>query len=232
MYLVSNRKPSKTILHWLQRGERLSNYIGYLYYLYGLRGLFISNYNVVSHSPVFAHNQNLWIVNAVKSGIRTAQMKSILEQLEAVLSHCSQVLVVRFDIGIPTYTDDNDVITCLIQKLATYIKNNYEIERVGYHWAREIERAKKQHYHCVMMLDANKIRHPSKLNEFIIKLATKHNLRPWIPEHCYYKFKRNDHNEKQSAIFRMSYLAKGRGKGKKPAQVKNYASSRIKPKIT
>lgn len=194
--------------------------------------MLISNYNIVSHSPVYSHNQNLWLVNAVESGIRTAQMKAILDQLEAVLSHYSQVLVVRFDISIPTYTDDNDVNTSLIKKLTTYIKNTYKMAHVGYHWTREIERSKKQHYHCVVMLDANKIRHPSKLNEFIINLAKKLNLRAWIPEYCYYRLKRNDHNEKQNAIFRMSYLAKGRGKGIKPAQVKNYASSRIKPKIT
>ena len=100
----------------------------------------------------------------------------------------------------------------------------------GYHWTREQERAKKQHYHVVVILDANKVSYPSKINEFILEMGNTLAMRPWIPENCFYRFKRNEHDKKQGAIWRMSYLAKARGKGYKPPQTKNHASSRVKPK--
>lgn len=190
----------------------------------------MANYQYVSYSPVFHHGDNLWQVNAVKSGIYTHQMKSMLDQLEAVLTHYSQTLVLRFDIRLHYYSDDNKVITGIFERLLRFIKSTYKIKHVGYHWVREQEKSKQQHYHCVLILDANKIGYPYKLNEFIIEMGNTHNVAPWIPKNCYYRFKRNQTDIKQGAIWRISYLAKSRGKGYKPTQVKNYSSSRVKIK--
>ncbi len=189
------------------------------------------NYQYVSHSPVIEYDGNLWQVNSQPSGIYTAQMKSILNQLEAVLSHCSQVMVLRFDVGIPYQTDDNRFILSVLDQLKKFLKVNYQMSIYGYHWTREQEKVKKQHYHVALILDANVIRHPSKLNRYILDMAKTLNIRPWIPENCFYRFKRNEHDKKQGAILRMSYLAKARGKGYKPAQTKNHGSSRVKPKL-
>lgn len=188
------------------------------------------NYQYVSYSPVIDHNGNLWRVNSEPSGIYTAQMKSILNQLEAVLSHCSQVMVLRFDIRLPYLAHDNSFILSVLDELKKYIKTNYLMPNYGYHWAREQEKVKKQHYHVALMLDANVIRHPSKLNNFIMSLSETLNVRPWIPENCFYRFKRNELDIKQGAIWRLSYLAKARGKGVKPSQIKNHGSSRVKHK--
>lgn len=190
----------------------------------------MANYQYVSYSPVFQHGNNLWQIHATKSGIYTHQMKSILDQLEAVLTHYSQVLVLRFDIRVHCYSDDNKVITDVFAGLLRFIKSAYKIKHVGYHWVREQEKSKQQHYHCVLILDANKIRYPHKLNEFIIEMGNTHNIAPWIPENCFYRFKRNQTDIKQGAIWRISYLAKARGKGYKPMQTKNHGSSRVRLK--
>lgn len=190
----------------------------------------MASYQYVSHSPVINHQDNLWMINSQKSGIYTKQMKSMLEQLEAVLTCYSQVLVLRFDIRTYAYTDDNNVITGMFSKLLKHVKRRYQINNIGYHWTREHEKAKGQHYHCVLILDANKIRHPSKIINFILEMGNTHNVSPWIPENCFYRFKRNEVNIKQDAIYRISYLAKARGKGCKSLQAKNYSSSRIKAK--
>ncbi|GAA60577.1 hypothetical protein P20652_2443 [Pseudoalteromonas sp. BSi20652] len=190
----------------------------------------MANYHHVSHSPVINHQDNLWMVNSQPSGIYTKQMKSMLNQLEAVLTHYSQVLILRFDIRTFAYTDDNNVITGLFTYLLRHLKQTYQTDNIGYHWTREQEKAKQQHYHCVLILDANKVRHPSRINNFILEMGNTHNVRPWIPENCFYRFKRNEVNVKQNAIYRISYLAKARGKGYKPPQVKNHGSSRIKAK--
>ena len=52
----------------------------------------------------------------------------------------------------------------------------------------------------------------------------------FTPKNCYYNVKRNDYNSLQDAIWRISYLAKTRGKGRKPKQAKDYSTSRIKLK--
>lgn len=170
------------------------------------------------------------MVNAEPSGIYTNQMKSILNQLEAVLTHYTQVLILRFDIGVPYQTNDNRFILLVFEQLNKYIKKNYQMPVFGYHWAREQEKSKKQHYHATLILDANKIRHPNKLNNFILELGNTLNVRPWIPINCFYRFKRIEQDKKQGAIYRLSYLAKARGKGCKPSQVKNHGSSRVKHK--
>lgn len=190
----------------------------------------MANYQYVSHSPVIQHGQNLWQVHVKKSGIYTMQMKSMLDQLESVLTHYSQVLVLRFDIGIPYQTNDNRFIIAVMENLSGFIKQRYKMSIFGYHWTREQERAKKQHYHVVVILDANKVCYPSKINEFILEMGNTLGVRPWIPKNCFYRFKRYEHDKKQGAIWRMSYLAKARGKGYKPPQTKNHASSRVKPK--
>lgn len=190
----------------------------------------MTNYHHITYSPIIEHNKNLWLIDVRKNGVYLAQMNSMLDQLEAVLTHYSQVLVVRFDIGLRYITQGNEPIRAIFESLLRYIQRTYKISNIGYHWVREQEKSKKQHYHCVLMLDANKIRHPSKLNDFILKLEDTHHVRPWIPKNCFYRFKRNELNIKQGAIIRMSYLAKGRGKGYKPTQVKNHSSSRVKPK--
>ena len=172
----------------------------------------------------------MWMVNAEPSGIYTNQMKSILNQLEAVLTHYTQVLILRFDIGVPYQTNDNRFILLAFEQLNKYIKQNYQMPVFGYHWAREQEKSKKQHYHAALILDANKIRHPNKLNNFILELGNTLNVRPWIPKNCFYRFKRIEHDKKQGAIYRLSYLAKARGKGVKPSQIKNHGSSRVKHK--
>jgi hypothetical protein len=191
----------------------------------------VANYHYVSHSPIFQHCGNLWHVNAAKSGLYTQQLKSILDQLEAVLSHCSQVLVLRFDIRTPEQTNDNRYILAVIKNLSRFLKQNYQMSVFGYHWAREQEKSKSQHYHVVFILDANKVNHPSRINDFILEMGNTLGVQPWIPKNCYYRFKRNEYDKKQGAIWRMSYLAKARGKGYKPAQTKNHGSSRVKPKL-
>lgn len=184
----------------------------------------------VSYSEIFQHRDNIWLVNTKPSGIYTTQMKSMLDQLEAVLTHYSQVLVLRFDIGIPYRTRDNRFMVEVMKSLKCFLRQNYKMRVFGYHWTREEERAKKQHYHVALILDANKVSYPSRINNFILELGNTIGVRPWIPKNCFYRFKRNEHDKKQGAIWRISYLAKARGKGKKPAQTKNHGSSRIRVK--
>jgi hypothetical protein len=52
----------------------------------------------------------------------------------------------------------------------------------------------------------------------------------WPSPRCYYLLTRHDRDTMQDAIYHISYLAKGRGKGYKPKQANNYGASRLREK--
>ncbi len=171
-------------------------------------------------------------VNARKSGLYTKTLGVILRQVEAMLSHHNKVLLVRFDLHQTEYTDTSEAVTRLFKRLGDYLKPKYKLKRIGFAWVRESERSKNQHYHCFLLVDGNKFKTSYKINERIrwywevLNDGSIH----WPSPRCYYLLTRNDRETMQDAIYHISYLAKGRGKGYKPAQSKNFGGSRLKLK--
>jgi hypothetical protein len=109
------------------------------------------------------------------------------------------------------------------------VRRNYETDKVGRVWVRERERAKHQHYHCALLIDGDKIRHPKKLLAGI-----KAKWEATCPDHFMPEIRKPFHFADKStglddSVYRLSYLAKPRGKGYRPDQVKDYSTSRIKP---
>ncbi len=153
-----------------------------------------------------------------------------MEQLFAMLSHHNKVLVFRFDLHCPEHTDTNKTITDFIRRLSRQVMRHYKLTRFGYCWVREQEKAKQQHYHFALMLDGNKIQKPSLIWAMVKTSWEFLDGKSWLPENPYYRLTRDNRQQTQEAIMRLSYFAKGRGKGYKPAQTKNYGTSRIKPK--
>jgi hypothetical protein len=184
----------------------------------------------ISYSQVITRNDNTWFINSKVSGIYTHIMKAMLDQVEAMLSHHNKVLLIRFDLRQPSYTDNSEHVSKFIKSLSKFIKRKYKLSRFGYVWVREQEKAKQQHYHGFLLLDGNKIQESS----YIFKVAKKYwelyydGYLCWPSDRCYHRLTRNDHEALQDAIYHISYLAKGRGKGYKPAQAKNFGRSRIK----
>jgi len=79
------------------------------------------------------------------------------------------------------------------------------------------------------MVDGHKVRHPIEILPKIKEIWEQHlDGSEYTPKRCYYKLGRNDYDSIQAAIWRISYLAKARGKGYNPEQTKNYGASRIK----
>lgn len=181
-------------------------------------------------SPLIEFGGHWWAINTYGSGIYAHTMRAILGQLFAMLSHHNKVIVFRFDLASPDYTDTNKNITDFLRRLSGRIKNHYGLSRFGYVWVREQEKAKSQHYHFALMLDGNKIQKPSLLWELVKTCWEFTDGRCWLPENAYYRLSRYSHHQTAEAIYRLSYLAKGRGKGYKPDQTKNYGTSRIKPR--
>ena len=176
--------------------------------------------------------QTLWI-NGKKSGVYIPMLKRITGQLEAMLSHHAKVHILRFDFHQPTYTDTNERITTFNRRLFKWLKRNYGLQRIGFTWVREQEKAKQQHYHYALMIDGHKVQYSDLIQKKVIQIwseITDGNT-CWIPAHPYHNVARNDCDSLQEAVYRISYLAKARGKGYSPPQTKDYSTSRISKRI-
>ena len=172
-------------------------------------------------------NRPLKILSYEKYGVYPYMIERIVEQLDTCIAIHKRVLVVRFDLHLREYSDDNHIISTFMTRQKQRIKRTYKTKDIGHAWAREIEKAKVQHYHVALFIDGDVIQNPSKLLRQIKAKWFKHG-HCYIPEQCFYYIdKHNMEDERAEAIERLSYLAKTRGKGYKDKQAKNYSVSRL-----
>jgi hypothetical protein len=164
-----------------------------------------------------------------KLGLYVETLQRIIEQFEIASMKWRRVFVLRFELHIPYETKDNKQVTDFRKRLVQKLKREYGFSDVGYCWAREYHgKGKGQHYHWALFLDGGLIRHSSRINEIVRQLWSKPTGGYVIGkiERPYY-FVDSDQIA-QEAICRVSYLAKTRGKGHRPAQTKDFQCSRMK----
>ncbi len=176
----------------------------------------------------FLHNTKTYQVNPDKSGLYVETMQRIIEQFEIAQAKWKRVFVLRFDLHTHRYTDDNKLITAFNKRLFQKLKRHYGFKDIGFSWVREQERAKTQHYHYVLFLDGRLIRHSSKISEMVSAAweDPAGTFTVWHVKRPFYLT--NSEDSIQKAIYRVSYLAKARGKGNRPAQTKDFQCSRMK----
>jgi len=185
----------------------------------------------ITKDKAISVNGQLWRVDSRKSGLLSHAIKVMINQADALLSYHSKVLAIRFDLHIYQQTKDNKIITIFNRRLFKWLKRKYNLKRIGFIWCRELETAKQQHYHYVLMVNGHQVRHPVEILLKVKEIWEQHlnHSLEYTPKNCYYNIKRDNFDSIQAAIWRISYLAKARGKGYKPDQTKNYGTSRIKP---
>lgn len=184
----------------------------------------------ITKDKAITTNSQTWWVNSEGSGLFTHAVKAMISQVEAILSFHSKIHIIRFDLRIYQYTENNGIITAFNRRLFKWLKRKYGFKRIGFVWCRELETAKQQHYHYALMIDGHKVNYPHDITSKVKEIWQQLDGSEYFPEHCYYNIKRNDYESIQAAIWRISYLAKARGKGYKPDQTKNYGTSRISTK--
>lgn len=157
-------------------------------------------------------------------------LKKIIEQFEIGLAKWNRVFVLRFDLHSPYETNDNKQMTAFRKRLFQKLKREYAFDSIGFCWAREYHgKGKGQHYHWAIWLDGNKIRHSSRINEMIKKAWYKPTGGYHVPTIKRPFYFVDNEEVAQDAIYRVSYLAKTRGKGYREEQTKDYQCSRMKP---
>lgn len=187
----------------------------------------------LSNSPFINVDGQIWAVNVGNKRqyqICPKHMKRIIEQLNVMCAKYRRVFVVLFDLHMNAYSDDNRMISQFQRKLFSRIKSKYQVKDIGFAWAREMEKAKQQHYHYALFLDGKQIRHPGTLLDIIQeKWMFAGGGHAHTPKNSYYNIEKNGFQKKQDVIYRLSYQAKERGKGYRAIQAKDYGTSRIKP---
>ena len=122
----------------------------------------------IHHYEWYWFSERALNVNAKASGLYAHILRPLLRLYEATLNTHSKVFIHRFDIRVSQYSDDNTVFSGLIRRL----------KKVSYFWIREQERSKNQHYHVLLMLDGQKVRHPYQINQWINHYSELFDLSP------------------------------------------------------
>lgn len=186
------------------------------------------NRKEVSISSMFKHNGVSYpINNALTYGVYPKILHKSLDQLDICQNKWRRVFVIRFDLHQRFYTADNKMVSRFRKNLSRRIEREYKIFEMGYLWVREQEKAKSQHYHMAIFLDGDKINHSASISIMIaaawkgLKLGNSVHL----PDKRFYNIV--DDESKAQVVYRLSYLAKQRGKGYRPPQTKDYGTSRL-----
>ena len=178
--------------------------------------------------PLITINKEVFRINANSElGIYKQVLLRFIAQLDLAYLIHKRLMVYRFDLHLKNPSNNNKIISSFLNRVKQRLKRNYGLDKIGYLWVREKESAKSQHYHLVLLLDGDKIRHPSKLTKALREMWKPNGFMPTITNPYYYMDKNNHDAVKQDVIERVSYLAKIRGKGYRHPQAKDYQTSRL-----
>lgn len=190
-----------------------------------------ANRKYVSYSETYKHGEVEYAVNSAPTGIYTTMLSKAINQIDIAQQIWGRVLTVRIDLHQSNYTNDSATVSWFFKQMVRKLKAHYKMEQVGYFWAREQERAKSQHYHVWLFLDGSKVKHSS----VVIRMAKSIWVKNWAGQHHIPTTKKpfrliNSEEIKAEVIYWLSYACKGRGKGYRPPQSKDYGTSRLKVK--
>lgn len=183
----------------------------------------------ISKAGTVLHRGELVKVNAKGSGCYTYMLKKIFEQFDIGLDKWKRQVFIRIDLHQAELTENNARITKFRKRLATKLTAHYGPHEMGYCWVRELEKAKAQHYHMKLWFDGDLL----KTSHYVRKYAKQvweemGGTFPSLPKTYIYI---NSPETRLEALYWLSYLAKGRGKGYKDSQTKDYGTSRLKTKL-
>lgn len=163
-------------------------------------------------------------------------LQRLKREIDAMLSHHDKVFIYRFDVRIYTSSQTNEVISNFRKSYAERVRRYYKTKNVAYVWCREVEKKKKQHYHFAVIVDGNKTWVAGALLAMAEEVAAIQDLSIGYCDNPSYLVRRSDltkgdYSTYNDAFYRLSYLAKERGKTIKAERANSYQTSRIKPRL-
>lgn len=183
-------------------------------------------YDHVTHQGEYHYAGTSYPINSTKSGCYTQILRRAIEQLTTMVSIYRRVLFIRIDLHHPQSAPTSEHVSAFIEAARKYVLRCYQSKHMGFLWVREQEKVPHPHYHLVLMLDGDKIRHPGKLLEALDKIWVRRGGTTSVPTKPYLFI--DLPALLAEAVYRASYLAKARGKGFRPNGTRDFGSSRIK----
>lgn len=159
-------------------------------------------------------------------------LKTIIRQVNSMMSHHSKLFMVRYDFRLKLKSDNNNDFLNFMDAIKKKIKTAYGLVRIGFLWCREHGlKNGGLHYHFAFLIDGHKIKYPDKLSRLIEgDFASFKGSMGYVPN-CFLNLSRGDQKGIGEAIYRLSYLAKVNTKsGNRKQNVKRFGSSKIKKK--
>ena len=151
----------------------------------------------------------------------------INSSLEAMLSRYCKIYVVQFVFHPDQPVGNNALISDLMRVICKQLERAYR-SKLAYGWVRETGQNGNPHYHIVLILNANKVRHQYGIRERVCRIIeTRDHPRPAFNTKSHL-IHRHDDETYQQAFHHLSYLAKTSTKGQKPKTANEYSFSRLK----
>ena len=160
------------------------------------------------------------------SGVYTYMAKACFEQFDLGLDRWGRQLFMRFDLRPGATSKTNEAMTILLKRVR-YQFSKLGITEFGYLWCREMGDGDREHYHLVIWVDGDKYRTSHTLTP-IVKTSWENIGGEFKSIRTRYHFV-DDELKRLKTLHWLSYLCKGKGKGIREAQTKDYGMSRLKP---
>lgn len=203
-------------------------------------------FNLIS-SDIFEHEGASYSVNykgKSYSPLSVEILERNINELRAMQESYARVFAFRFDLRVPssmTPEESNRLISELFEKLRDKFKSkgwdNQPIKTHAYGWVWEVETAKQAHYHLWIAVPGNQVQavYPSGgmyglINGLWLEL-TNGKGRGHLPKDAGCMITRDDKSELKKFVYRISYLAKERGKYSQSNKTKRYGGSRLHGKM-
>jgi hypothetical protein len=180
-----------------------------------------------TRSNTYEFNGTKWKVKGANGGLNKRHLTRLFQQMDVMLTKFSKVCVVQFDLHVPEYTDDNEILVPFKRRLFGRISTKYKINEndIGFFWCREYEKGKGQHYHWALILDGTKVRSGFPTND-IAKMVWE-DMEGSFHARPYKNVNRKSFSQQLEIMDHLSYLAKIRTKGYAGSKVKSFSSSKI-----
>ncbi len=202
------------------------------------------------YSGPYLHNSSIYRVyygskrKGKYSPVCIEIIHKFINEVNAMRSIYSRTFGFRFDLHPPegmSVDESNSLISELFSKLRDKFKakqwDNQPIKKFAYGWVWELETAKQVHYHLWIALPGNQVHNTGHVEYGLFKIIndlwqklTEGKGRSHLADNSY-MIKRDDDRELKEFVYRVSYLAKDRGKYSEGDKTKRFDGSRLFGKL-
>ncbi|WP_324033388.1 YagK/YfjJ domain-containing protein [Aeromonas caviae] len=170
-------------------------------------------------TPNYLYQGRLWTVIS-NYQIRKDIMDSIFIVLREFFERRSKLTAIRIELHLKQWTANNAPVREFFTKLRRQLFKKYGKIYHRYIWVREQVQATAQHYHAVLLVDGQFVKHPSIIKKIASSIWSYGYL--CLPPRPFYHIHRDQIGRFCALVYRLSYLAKAETKGNRPKKVRDY----------